>query len=311
MSNATKWVLVAIFAALLVACGHIQMSAQSSSPATGGSADAQNSISKGDLVEVVVFESTDLSSKARVDEEGDALLPLIGKVHMEGLSLSNAAAIIRTRLMQRDFVKDPKVTVSVAEYARHGVSVLGEVKKPGIYTTMGPHRLNDYLSLAEGVTEQAGTNVAITHRSAPEAPVTVQISSRGNASAGSNPAIEPGDTIMVPKAGEIYVVGDVVRPGGYLMDHDEQLSIVQALALAQGANRTAKLKHSVIIRKTSTGRTEIPVDVDKVLSMQSKDIALIDNDILFIPVSKAKTAFGRTMEAIVQTAVGAASYRTF
>ncbi len=123
--------------------------------------------------------------------------------------------------------------------------------------------------------------------------------------------IESGDTVIVPKAGQVYVVGDVVRPGEYLMDHDEQLTIVQALALAQGANRTALLKHSIIVRKTDMGRTEIPVDVQKVLTMKSKDLALMDNDILFIPVSGAKRAVNRTLEAIVQTAVGAASFRTF
>lgn len=304
-------VLLVLLLTAMPACGHAQTEPARSSSPDQVTVDAPSTVSNGDMLDVMVFESPDLSAKARVGEDGDVLLPLIGKVRVQGLSLADASAEIRARLMQRQFVKDPKVVVSISEFASRGVSVLGEVKKPGIYTAMGSHRLNDYISLAEGLTEQAGTNVAITHRASPESPAVVHISSTGKREAGSNPAIEPGDTIMVPKAGEVYVVGDVVRPGGYLMDHDEQLTIVQALALAQGANRTAQLKHSVIIRKNSAGRTEIPVDVDKVLTNQSKDVALIDNDILFIPVSKAKTAFHRTLEAIVQTAVGAASYRTF
>lgn len=239
------------------------------------------------------------------------LLPLAGRLHVQGLSMADASAAIRTRLIVQRFVKDPTVTVSITEYATRGVSVLGEVKKPGIYTEMGSHRLNDYISLAEGLTPQAGTRVSITHRAAPEQPTIVRISSAGKPTPGGNPVIESGDTIIVPKAGQVYVVGDVVRPGGYLMDHDEQLTIVQALALAQGANRTALLKHSMIIRKTETGRTEIPVNVEKVLTMKSKDLALVDDDILFIPVSKAKTALNRSIEAIVQTAVGTASFRAF
>jgi hypothetical protein len=71
------------------------------------------------------------------------------------------------------------------------------------------------------------------------------------------------------------------------------------------------LTHSVIVRKTDTGRKEIPVNLEKVLSMKSEDLTLVDDDILFIPVSKAKTAFNRSLDAIVQTAVGAASFRTF
>lgn len=263
------------------------------------------------MLDVAVFESPDLSAKVRVAENGEVLLPLVGKVHVQGLSLADASIVIRTRLMERRYVKDPKVTVNITEYATRGVSVLGEVKKPGIYTAMGSHRLNDYISLAEGLTQQAGTRALVTHRATPDQPATVRISNTGQSTPGSNPLIESGDTVIVPKAGQVYVVGDVVRPGEYLMDHDEQLTIVQALALAQGANRTAQLKHSMILRKTETGRTQIPVDVQKVLTMKSKDLALIDNDILFIPVSGAKRALNRSIEAILQTAVAAASYRTF
>lgn len=312
MSHLGKYFFVAVLVVWLwLWCGCAQVSAQSDTVSSTASPDQSNVISAGDMLEVAVFESPDLSTKIRVGEDGDVLLPLLGKLHLQGLSVSEASGVIRTRLIDGRYVKDPQVTVSVTEYATRGVSVLGEVKKPGIYTAMGSHRLDDYISLAEGLTQQAGTQVTITHRTAPDQTITVRISSTGKPTAGSNPLIESGDTIIVPKAGQVYVVGDVVRPGEYLMDHDEQLTIVQALALAQGAKNTALLKHSVIIRKTDAGRTEIPVNVQKVLNMRSKDLTLVDNDILFIPVSKAKTAVNRSLEAIVQTAVGAASYRTF
>jgi polysaccharide biosynthesis/export protein len=310
MSHSAKSILVAALAALFL-CGCTQSSAQGGTSKSAVDPEQPNVISDGDMLDISVFESPDLSTKVRVGEEGDVLLPLAGRLHVQGLSVADASAAIRTRLIVQRFVKDPTVTVSITEYATRGVSVLGEVKKPGIYTEMGSHRLNDYISLAEGLTPQAGTRVSITHRAAPEQPTIVRISSAGKPTPGSNPVIESGDTIIVPKAGQVYVVGDVVRPGGYLMDHDEQLTIVQALALAQGANRTALLKHSMIIRKTETGRTEIPVNVEKVLTMKSKDLALVDDDILFIPVSKAKTALNRSIEAIVQTAVGTASFRAF
>jgi polysaccharide export outer membrane protein len=310
MSDPAKSVLVAVLTVLL-SCSSAQSSAQSDISKSTVDPEQASTISNGDMVDITVFESPDLSTKVRVGENGEVLLPIAGAVHLQGLSLADASAAVRTRLMERKFVKDPKVTVSITEYATRGVSLMGEVKKPGIYTAMGSHRLDDYISLAEGLTQQAGTQVSITHRSAPEQPTIVRISNTGKPTPGSNPLITSGDTIIVPKAGQVYVVGDVVRPGGYLMDHDEQLTIVQALALAQGTNRTALLKHSVVIRKTETGRTEIPVNVEKVMSMKSKDITLVDNDILFIPVSKTKAAVNRSLEAIVQTAVGAASYRAF
>ena len=310
MPYSAKSILIATLAVLL-SWGCAQASAQSHTSKSTADPEQSNIINNGDMLDIEVFESADLSTKVRVGEDGEVLMPLAGKIHLQGLSVADASAVIRTRLMERRFVKDPKVTVNVTEYATRGVSVLGEVKKPGIYTAMGSHRLNEYLSLAEGLTQQAGTQVSITHRASPDQPVIVRISSTGKTVPGSNPSIEFGDTIVVPKAGQVYVVGDVVRPGGYLMDHDEQLTIIQALALAQGANRTAMLKHSMIIRKTATGRTEIPVNVEKVLSMKTKDLMLVDNDILFIPVSRTKTVINRSLEAIVQTAVGAASFRTF
>lgn len=296
---------------LSISSGDVRSSAQSSLGKTSVEIKQSTLINAGDLLEVAVFESPDLCTKARVGESGEVLLPLLGKVRLQGLTVADAAAWIRSQLIKQRFVKDPKVTVSVTEYAVGGVSVMGEVKRPGVYTAMGSHRLNDYLSLAEGLTQQAGTRVSVSHRPAPDQIAVVQISSTGRSTPQSNPLIDPGDTIVVSRAGEVYVVGDVVRPGKYLMDHDEQLTIVQALALAQGANRTALLKRAVIIRKTDTGRTEIPVNVGKVLTMQSTDLTLIDNDILFVPVSRTKTAVNRSLEAIVQTAVGAASYRAF
>lgn len=310
MSSSVEWVLPAVLAVLLCfSC--TQSSAQSDIGKSTTTPQQSNVIDDGDMVDVAVFESPDLSTKVRVGEDGEVLLPLVGKVHLQGLTVADASAVIRLRLIAQRFVKDPKVTVSITEYATRGVSVSGEVKKPGIYTAMGSHRLNDYISLAEGLTQQAGTRVSVTHRAAPDQIIIVRISSTGNPRPGSNPVVESGDTIIVPKAGEVYVVGDVVRPGKYLMDHDEQLTIVQALALAQGANRTALLKHSMIIRETDAGRTEIPLNVERVLTMKSTDLTLVDNDILFIPVSQAKAVINRSVEAIVQTAVGAASYRTF
>ena len=310
MSDRSK-VMIAVVFAVLLAVGWAPSFAQGKPAQSKAETELPTVISNGDMLDVAVFESPDLSTKARVGENGEALLPVAGALHLQGLTVVDASAVIRNRLMEQRYVKDPKVTVSIAEYATRGVSVLGEVKKPGIYTTMGSHRLNDYISLSEGLTPQAGTRVSITHRAAPDQTVSVTISNTGKPTSGSNPLIEAGDTIVVPKAGEIYIVGDVVRPGQYLMNHDEQLTIMQALALAQGANRTAMLSHAVIVRKTESGRKEIPVNVQAVMSMKSTDITLVDNDILFIPLSKMKAAVNRSLEAIVQTAVGAASYRAF
>ena len=106
----------------------------------------------------------------------------------------------------------------------------------------------------------------------------------------------------------IFVVGDVMRPGGYPMDHDGQLSILQAIALAQGTNPTAAKSSAKLIRTTAQGRQEIPVNLKKILQSKSTDLAMQDNDILFVPSSAAKNAM-KDIETVLPTAAAASIYR--
>ena len=106
----------------------------------------------------------------------------------------------------------------------------------------------------------------------------------------------------------VYVVGDVARPGGFPMDQDDQLSVLQAVALAQGANRTAALKSAKLIRTTPQGRSEVPINLSAMLGSKAADVPLRDGDIVFIPSSAAKSAMKRGLEAGVQAAVGVAIY---
>jgi len=268
-------------------------------------------IGSGDMLDITVFDTPELNNKVRVSNDGNILLPLLGVLHVAGMTADQAVTAIRARLIAGKYVKDPQVTLLISEYATQGVSVLGEVKKAGIYPAMGTHRLADYLSMAEGLTQYAGVRVSITHRDAPDAPRLIPISNLSNPRPGGNPVIQSGDTIFVPKAGEIFVVGEVVKPGGFLMDHDEQVTIIQALSLAQGANREAALNRSRILRKTSTGRIEIPVDVKKILAMKAPDAPLQDDDILFVPLSGVKSSLNRGTDVVLQMAIGAATFRTF
>ncbi len=110
------------------------------------------------------------------------------------------------------------------------------------------------------------------------------------------------------RTGIVYVIGDVARPGGFPMDHDGQLSILQAVALAQGTNPTAAKGSTKLIRTTAQGRQEIPVNLKKVLSSKETDLAMRDNDILFVPSSTAKTAL-KDMEGVIPAATAATIYR--
>jgi polysaccharide export outer membrane protein len=256
----------------------------------------------GDLVEMNVYSVPELSTKVRIGGNGDVYLPLVDYVHVGGLSLQEAQTLLEKRYADGGFLKDPHITVFVDESASQGASVLGEVTKPGIYPVLGEQRLLDLISAAGGFTDKAGRVVTITHRDAPEEPVTVTLPRNPAEKSQSNIQVYPGDTIAVHRADIVYVVGEVGKPSGFLMDSGT-LSVLQAIALAGGVNRTAKLDSAKIIRKTPQGgMTETPIHLKKILAAKAPDLPMQADDILFVPTSTAKIAAGRTIEAALQAA---------
>jgi polysaccharide export outer membrane protein len=275
---------------------------------SGFGSGAAGLIGNGDLVEMSVFDTPELSGKLRVSNSGDVVLPLIGKLHIAGMKAEAAASLIRDRFVSGGYLRDPQVTMFIAEYATQNVSVLGEVKNPGIYPAFGSHHLLDYISAAQGLTVLAGTRITITHATNPGAPEEVRVTTGATPKPENNPEVVPGDTVYVERSGVIFVVGDVVRPGGFPMDHDGQLSILQAIALAQGTTPTSAKSTARLIRTTGQGREEISVNLNKILRSKSTDLAMQDNDILFIPSSAAKSAM-RTVAQAIPTAAAATIYR--
>lgn len=269
---------------------------------------AAGPIGAGDLLEMSVFDTPEFSGKLRVSNTGDIFLPLVGSLHVAGLKAEEAQNLIRQKLIDGSFLKDPQVTVFIAEYATQNVSVLGEVKNPGIYPAFGSHHLLDYISLAQGLTPLASTRVTVTHTGHSDEPQHVKMTVGATPKPENNPEILPGDTIFVERTGVIYVIGDVARPGGFPMDHDEQLTILQAVALAQGTNPTAAKGSAKLIRTTSAGRQQLPVNLKKILTAKATDLAMQDNDILFVPSSAAKNAM-KDIENAMPTAAAASIYR--
>ncbi len=265
-------------------------------------------ISAGDLLELDVFDTPELSTKLRVDEQGHVTLPVAGTLSVMGLTAEQAGQAIETCFRNTDVLKDPHVTVTVLEFSTQGVTVLGEVKSPGVYPLLGAHGLLDLISAAGGQTATAGKDVTVTHRDDPDHPVNVAIPSSASSAAEFNVDIRPGDTIMVWRSGIVYVIGDVGKPGGFLIGNNNRLTVLGAIALAQGTNRTAALNRAKIIRNNSNVRQELQIPLKKILSDKSADELLADGDILFVPSSAAKNAL-RDVESILPAAAGASIYR--
>lgn len=267
--------------------------------ATPGDRNPSLQLGIGDLVEMTVYDVPELTTKTRISPNGDIYCPLIGPTHVAGLTSEEAAKLIEKRLST--FLKDPYVSLFVTEYASQGASLLGEVAKPGVYPVLGEQHLFDLISASGGLTEKAGHSITVTHRSDPDNPITLPVSRNLSDNPDSNIKVYPRDTIIVRKADIVYVVGDVGRPSGLLMDASG-LTVLQAVALSGGTNRTAKLSGAKILRKSPTGMTETPVQLKKILQAKAPDLALQANDILVVPSSAGKILAGRTLEAAMQAA---------
>jgi polysaccharide export outer membrane protein len=241
----------------------------------------------GDEVEVAVYGATDLSGHTRVSGDGNISIPLIGYVHVAGFTSSEAEGAIEERLRQGNILNDPQVSVFVKEYTSSGVSVVGEVVKPGAYSTLGPHRLFDVLQAAGGLTEKAANRAVISHRGS-ETPNTVELSKDPAQMALSNVEIQPGDTVVVPAAPVVYVLGEVTKPGGYVVGSGGGVTVLRIVAAAGGPTRNASIGGTKMLRRTPTGLQQIPVPLKNIMRAKAADIPLEADDILFVPNSRMK-----------------------
>ncbi len=260
----------------------------------------------GDLLDVQVFDTPELSGKLRVDDRGEITLPVAGAVSVKGLTAEQAQTAIETRFRRANVLRDPHVEVLVLEYATQGVTVGGEVKSPGVYPWAGKHTVLDFIAMAGGLTPAASKTVTLSRKDR-EQIISFQLNSSPQG-VGGDPEVQPGDRIIVSRAGVVYVVGDVGRPGGYLIESPDRVTVLKALALAQGINKTAKFD-AKLIRNSPSGRTETNLPLKKILANQAADPKLQDGDVLFIPVSGAKNWGDKSVNSIMQMAVGLAIWR--
>ncbi len=262
-------------------------------------------LGSGDLLEVGVYNVPELTSKARVGTSGDVYLPLIDYIHVGDLTVEEAQALIEKRLQDGGFVRNAHVTIFVDESVSQGVTVLGEVMRPGIYPALGDRRLYSLISAAGGFTTTAGRKVNIIRQHNVGASITVNLPRNLGDDLQDNVEIMPGDTVTVPRAPIIYVVGDVGRPTGLLVDNGS-LTVLQALALAGGTNHTAQMGGTRIIHRGPTGMTETKVPLKKMLEAKAPDVNLQADDILFVPLSGARVAGAAAFQAAISAATGIA-----
>jgi polysaccharide biosynthesis/export protein len=292
-------------------------------------------IGSGDLVHIDVFDVPELSRDVRVSDTGDITYPLIpGKIVTAGLTPYQLEQKLAQLLIENGLVSHPQVSVFVKEQNSQPVTLVGAVTKPMVYQVIRPTTLLELLAQAGGITDLAGGDVIIT-RQYPAADKnvvkndingvtedtsfdtqTITIRLQDLLESGNpayNISIYGGDTVSVPRAGIVYVMGaGVAQPGGYvLQSHGEQITVLKAVALAHGLTGFAKGDRAVIMRNNAaTGQKDmIPVHINKIENRKADDIAMQSNDILYIPDSFGLKVLAKGSEAALQAGVAVAIYR--
>jgi polysaccharide export outer membrane protein len=279
-----------------------------------------------DQLEISGPELTDSGNKpVRIDGDGNIQVPLVGRVHVSGLTVQQTEQELDKVLSA--YIRQPQVVVSVAEVRSQPVSILGAVNAPGVHQVQGHKTLLEMLALAGGIRPDAGYSIRITRKlewgCIPLPKAELDASGRFSVAELSlkrimeaknpeeNIQIFPHDVISVPKAEMVYVIGEVRRSGGFVLGEHQSISVLQALSLAEGLNGAADTRHARILRlkRDADQREELSVDVKDVLGGKKPDVALQADDILFIPGSTGKRAALRGLEAAIQTGTGLAIWR--
>lgn len=293
-----------------------------------------------DLLEIKVFEAADLNRSLRVSASGEISFPLFGSVQAAGLTAQELQALLEFKLHK--YMKDPHVDVLVSSVESHPISVVGAVKKPGVFQVRGLKTVLEMLSSAEGLADDAGDDVIIMRgaglrtafaqgnsqqqvgsgqpspseatpaRDTPSASddlngstkESVRVNLKDLLETGNprfNVTVYPGDIVNVPKSGIVYVVGEVKKPGGFVLKSNEKMTVLKAMALAEGLTPTSVKNRARIIRTDAGGteKVEVPIDLAKILDGKAPDPDLKPADIVFIPNSTGRYAAYKGSEAAI------------
>lgn len=264
-------------------------------------------IGPGDLIQVDVMDTPEMEQQVRVTDNGFVPLAYIGSIHVAGETPAAAATAVQQALIEKKVMHQPQVTVRMIELATQDVSILGQVRTPGTYSITTPQTIIKVLSLAGGLTETADRNVTIKRNKSGEQ-LKYYVSNNADEALSGVVTVYPGDTVLVSRAPMVYVMGDVNRPGGYaIATNDEQLSVLQLIAMAGSANKTSVQSHVRLIRTTDHGQVEMPVRLDRMEKGKQPPIMLQANDIVYVPFSWMKNVAMNSASIAASTA-GAAVY---
>jgi len=299
-------------------------------PALLDSQRADLHISEGDVIAIHIFGATDFQPVVKVTVDGSVQLPLIGVVHVSGLTVERAADLIARRLIDAGMYKDPQVTVEVTEAVNQYATITGELH--AIVPLIGVRRLLDVLAAGIGAGSGLSANASIPTSVAGSAtgwpttashiitvirqgepkPIVLDLGTDPMRSADSNIIILPHDLIIISKVGVVYVVGAFAKQGAIPLDQNSPLTLMQATALSGGAGFEGRFEDLRIIRTEGLERKVVKVDIKRVLRGKAADPVLQADDIVFLPSNMLKAALKsggiQTVVALADVAILAVTH---
>ncbi len=259
----------------------------------------------GDVISISAFEVEEISDKPfRIDSEGNVNLPLLGKIHVGDLTIEQFEAELMNRL--KTIVRQPQVVVRITQFRSEPVFFEGMFKVTGIVSLQGRRSLVDMLQAIGGTLPNASHRIKVTRRleygkiPLPNAVVdeerkvsTVEISMgslRENTSPAEDIVLQPYDIISVERAEMIYVNGEVNHVGGVELGERESIGVAQLVTMVGGLGKDADANKARVLRPilNTAKRSEIPLNLKKIMLGQENDFPLLPNDILYVPRSTSK-----------------------
>lgn len=251
------------------------------------------SIGPNDLLSIAVYDAPELSRTVRVSAEGQIRLPMLpAGLAVSGKLPVELETLIAGAFVQAEILLNPVVTVSVVEYHSRPINVSGAVRYPLTFQAVGPTKLLEAIGRAGGLTDNAASEILITYSAKDGHQPDVQRIVVKELLNGSRPelnvVLSGGEDISVPAAGRVFVMGNVKRPGAFPLRDASEGTVLQMLALAEGLTLFST-KEAYIYRLGQDGsRTEVPVGLGAILKRKSPDVAVLPDDILYIPDNKGR-----------------------
>jgi polysaccharide export outer membrane protein len=270
-------------------------------------------IGANDLISVSVYDAPELTRTVRVGADGFVRLPMLKqRLKAQGLMPGELESAIAKALQDEKIIVDPFVTITVAEYNSHPISVAGAVKQPLTFQATGSVTLLEAITRAGGLAPEAGPEILVT-RTQPGADgassaLIQRILVKGLIDAADpalNVALTGGEEIRVPESGKVYVIGNVKMPGAYPVGDSTDSTVLKILALSQGLMPYAAKEAYIYRREANGSKNEITIPLTKIMERKAPDATLLANDILYVPDNKGRRMTLGALEKVLLLATGA------